>query len=70
MVYYLGHPLLAPINFIVTWVSIYISYKLCDEITYSFSNFKNTAVEVWEWMSNFIPHFTEYVINYTCWNLS
>ena len=31
-----------------------------------------TAAEDWEWKSNFIPHFTEYVITYTfCdWNKS
>ena len=31
--------------------------KRWDEITYSFPNFNGVAVEVWEWISNFIPHF-------------
>ena len=32
------------------------------EITYPFPNFNGTTVEVWEWISNFIPHFTGHVI--------
>ena len=39
-------------------------------ITYPLSNFNSTAVEVWEWISNFIPHFTGHVISYPCRNLS
>ena len=34
------------------------------EITYPFPNFKGEAVEVWEWISNFIPHFIMDVITY------
>ena len=33
-----------------------------DEITYPFPNFNSCTIEVWEWISNFIPHFTGYVI--------
>ena len=35
-----------------------------DEITYQFQNFNDAAIEVWEWISNFIPQFTRYVITY------
>ena len=35
-----------------------------DKITYSFPNFNGCTVEVWEWISNFIPHFTGHVITY------
>ena len=28
-----------------------------DAITYPFPNFNSYTVEVWEWISNFIPHF-------------
>ena len=31
--------------------------KVWDEITYPFPNFNGVTVEVWEWISNFIPHF-------------
>ena len=41
-----------------------------DEITYPFPNFEGATVEVWEWISYFIPHFTEHVITYPCWELS
>ena len=37
---------------------------MCDDISYPFPNFNGTAVEAWEWISNFIPHFTTYVITY------
>ena len=35
-----------------------------DEITYPFPYFKGAAVEAWEEISNFIPHFIEHVITY------
>ena len=34
--------------------------------TYPFPNFNGATVEVWEWISNFIPHF----ITYPCWDSS
>ena len=40
-----------------------------DEIIDPFPNFNGTTVEVWEWIRNFIPHFTGYVISYQCWDL-
>ena len=38
------------------------------EITYPFPNFNGVNVEVWEWISNFIPHFTGHGISYPCWD--
>ena len=43
-----------------------IHFEVCDEITYPFPNFNGCAVEVWEWISNFITHFTGHVITYPC----
>ena len=40
-----------------TWISNYIQYNVWGESTYPFPNFKFGTVEVWEWMSNLIPHF-------------
>ena len=40
--------------------------KLCDEITYPFPNFNGCAVEVWEWISNVIPHYMMDVITDPC----
>ena len=31
--------------------------KVSHEITYLFPNFNGCAVDVWEWISHFIPHF-------------
>ena len=49
-----GSLLLTGINF--AWISYYIHYKLCDELTYLPPNFNGAIVEVWEWISKFIPH--------------
>ena len=38
-----------------------------DEVTYPFPNFNGCAVEVWEWIRNFTPHFTGQVITDPCW---
>ena len=32
-------------------------HRVWDEITYPFPNFNGCTVEVWKWISNFIPHF-------------
>ena len=42
------------LTLIPTWN--HMPSKECDEITYPFSNFNGAAVNVSEWMSNFIPH--------------
>ena len=42
--------------------------KVWDEITYQFTKFNGSTIEVWEWISNFIPHFTMDVITYPCWD--
>ena len=36
--------------------------KMWDKITYPFPKFNDGTVEVWEWISNFIPHFIMGVI--------
>ena len=45
----------------------YIDNKMWDEIIYPFSNINSKAMEVWEWTSYFISHFTVHVITYPCW---
>ena len=35
--------------------------------TCPFPNFSGAAVEVWEWISNFISYFTGHVINFPCY---
>ena len=40
-----------------------------EDITFPFPNFNGCTVEVWEWISNFISHFTEHVITYPCLGL-
>ena len=41
-------------------------YKVWDDITYPFPNFNGCTVEVWERISNFIPHLTGCMITYPC----
>ena len=35
----------------------HIYHKVWNKITYPFPNIRGYTVEVWEWISNFIPHF-------------
>ena len=53
---------------IPAWISTHVPSKVCYGITYQFSNFNGVTVEVWEWISNFIPHFTGHVITHPCWD--
>ena len=53
---------------IPAWISNHISSKVWYEITYPFPNFNGCTVEVWKWVSNFIPHFMKDVIIYQCWD--
>ena len=45
-------------------------HKVWGEIIYPFPNFSDAAVEVWEWISDFISHFNGRVITYPRWDLS
>ena len=40
--------------------------KAWDDITYPFQNFNGVAVEISEWISDFISHFIVDVITYPC----
>ena len=56
------------ITLIPAWISNYIHYKIWDEFIYPFPNFNCATVctvEVWEWISNCIPHFTGHGISNT-----
>ena len=35
-------------------------------MTHPFLNFNGAAVDVWEWLRDFIPHAPGYVITYQC----
>ena len=37
---------------------------MCEEITYPLPTLKATTVEDWEWIYDFNPHFTRYVITF------
>ena len=41
---------------IPAWISNHICHNVWDEITYPFPNFNSVAVEVWEWIGNFMSH--------------
>ena len=56
------------LTWISSWIGNYSHYKMWDEITYPFPNFNGVTIEVWEWISNFIPHITGHVITYPCWD--
>ena len=61
-VYYLQGPFyLYRITLTPAWMSNFTYHKIWDGITYLFPKFNNEAVEVWEWISNFIPDFIDYL---------
>ena len=53
---------------IPAWISDYTHFKVWNEITYPFPNFNSCTIEVWEWISNFIPHFAGHMITDPCWD--
>ena len=44
--------------------------KMWDPLTDLFPNSEGCTVEVWEWISNFIPHFIMELITYPCGDLT
>ena len=42
--------------------------EVWNQITYLFLNFNGATVEVYEWISNYIPHFMMDVITYPYWD--
>ena len=56
------------LTLIPAWIINYTHYKVLDEITFPFPNFSGAAIEVWEWISNLILHFTGHIITYPCWD--
>ena len=44
------------------WVSKHMPCKVWDKITYPFTNFNGSTVELWEWLNNFISHIIMDVI--------
>ena len=58
-----GALLLTRINSISAWINNHMPCKVWDEPTGPFTNF-NSTVEVWEWISKFIPHFMIDAITY------
>ena len=56
-----------------TWLTLILTFdnihcKGCSEITYPFPTFTGEAVEVWEWISNFIPPLPGHEITYLFWD--
>ena len=47
---------LFPITPVPAWISNHMASKVWVEINHPFLNFNVTTVEVWQWVSNFIPH--------------
>ena len=47
---------------IPVWISVYVHCKLWNENNNLFPNLNGTTVVVWEWISNFIPHYAGHVI--------
>ena len=59
-----------PLYLIPVWVSNRNPSKVWDEIFYPSPNFNGCAIEVWKWISSYIPHFEMDIITYPCYDLS
>ena len=49
---------------ISVWISNYIHHKVWDEITHPFLNFNSASIDIRDWLSNFISHFTRLLIGW------
>ena len=58
------------LTLIPAWISNYICYKVWDEMTFQFLNINCATVDVWQWICNFIQHFTGHMVSYPCWDFS
>ena len=56
------------VNYDPNMISNQMPSKMQDEFNYPFTNFNGRTVDVWEWISNFIPHFIMGVIACPCWD--
>ena len=45
------------LTLIPAWISSCIHCEVWDEIVYPIPNYTGCPIDVWEWISNFIPHF-------------
>ena len=54
---------------LLTWINFnpIMPTKMWDTVIYPFPNFNGATVEVWDSISNFIPHFIMDIITYSCW---
>ena len=50
------------LTLILAWISNHIHYKVWDEINNIFPNVNGATVDVFEWISNFVPHFPGHVL--------
>ena len=56
------------LTLIPTWINNRMRSKVWDIITCPLPNFSGVIIEVWEWVSNWIPHFMMDVIIYSDWD--
>ena len=64
--FHLGQLLLTKINFIPSSDNTYMPGKVWNWITYPFQNFSGATVDIWERISNCIPHYRMDEITYPC----
>ena len=50
------------LTLILAWISNHIHYKVWEEINNIFPNVNGATVDVFEWISNFVPHFPGHVL--------
>ena len=58
------------LSIIGAWTGNYIHYGEWGESIYPFTDVNGCTDEVWELISNCIPHYTVYAMTYSCWGPS
>ena len=63
-----GPFLLTWFTLIPSWMRNHTPNKVWDDIVHPIPNYIGANVEIWKWLSNFIPHLIMDVITYPCWD--
>ena len=50
---------------LLTCISNHMPSKLQDVFAYPIPSFNGFTIEIWDWISNFIPHFIMDIITYS-----
>ena len=53
---------------LLAWINFQRGWMITSVIQYGMKLLIHSQAEVWEWIRNFVPHFTGHVTTYPCWD--